>query len=88
METLSLDQDMKVYKGGGCNSIVLCSRDGRKAIIVDTKYLRGAKELRKKVTAEEIIIVNTHFHLASISTDPAKAPVAAPGAQKSPYLPC
>jgi cyclase len=63
METLSVDQEMKVYKGGGCNSIVLYSRNGKKAIIVDTKYLRGAKELRKKVTAQEITVINTHFHL-------------------------
>lgn len=60
---MSIDQDMKVYKGGGCNSTVLRSRDGRKAIIVDTKYLRGARQLRKTVAAQEITIINTHFHL-------------------------
>jgi len=63
METLTVDENMKVYKGGGCNSIVLNSKDGRKAVVVDTKYFRGAKELRKKVTADEVTIINTHFHI-------------------------
>jgi cyclase len=63
METMSIDENMKVYKGGGCNSTVLNSKDGRTAIVVDTKYFRGAKELRRKVTANEVTIINTHFHL-------------------------
>jgi glyoxylase-like metal-dependent hydrolase (beta-lactamase superfamily II) len=63
MEAVSIDQDMTVYKGGGSNSVVLRSQDGRKAIVVDTKYFRGARQLREKVAAQEIIVVNTHFHM-------------------------
>ena len=63
METVRLDDCMTVYSGGGCNSVVLYSQDGQKAIVVDTKYRRGAKELRKQITAREITIINTHFHM-------------------------
>ena len=58
-----IDSQMKVYLGGGCNSTVLFSNDGRKAIIVDTKYFGSAKKLRSQISASEITIINTHFHL-------------------------
>ena len=63
METIRIDDHIAVYTGGGCNSVVLYSRDSQKAIVVDTKYLRGAKELRKRITAKKITIINTHFHM-------------------------
>ena len=63
MEAVRLDDDMTVYLGGGCNSVVLYSRDRQKAIVIDTKYRRGAKELRTQITVREITIINTHFHM-------------------------
>jgi len=62
MEMVSIDQDMKVYLGGGCNSIVLTSKDGQKAVIVDTKFFNGATRLRKEIKAPNITLINTHFH--------------------------
>jgi cyclase len=63
LRTINIDEQMKVYPGGGCNSIVFRSNDGRKAIIVDTKYFSGAKKLRSQIAAPDITIINTHFHL-------------------------
>ena len=63
MKRITIDQNLTVYVGGGGNSVVLVSHDRRKAIIVDTKYLSAAKELRKEVTSPEVTIINTHFHL-------------------------
>ena len=63
MEIMSIDRCMKVYLGGGCNSIVLTSKDGQKAVVVDTKYFRGATRLRKEIKAPNITLINTHFHL-------------------------
>jgi cyclase len=60
---VNIDTQMKVYLGGGCNSIILLSNDGRKAIIVDTKYFSGAKKLRTQISSPEITVINTHFHL-------------------------
>ena len=63
MEAVRVDDHMTVYIGGGGNSVVLYSRDRQKAIVVDTKYRRGAKELRRQVTARDITIIDTHFHM-------------------------
>jgi cyclase len=63
MIATTIDSEMKVYLGGGCNSVVLKSKDGRRALVVDTKYFSGATTLRMKVDASDITIVNTHFHL-------------------------
>ena len=63
MEAVRLDEDMTVYLGGGCNSVVLYSHDRQQAIVVDTKYRRSAKELREQITAREVTIINTHFHM-------------------------
>jgi cyclase len=63
MEATTIDAEMKIYLGGGCNSVVLKSKDGRKALVVDTKYFSGATTLRKEVEAPSITVVNTHFHL-------------------------
>ncbi len=60
---VSIDSQMKIYLGGGCNSIVLLSNDAEKAIIVDTKYFGGAKRLRRSIHSQVITIINTHFHL-------------------------
>jgi hypothetical protein len=58
MEVMGVDREMKIYLGSGCNSIVLTSQDSQEAIIVDTKYFRGAKALRKEVRARNITLVN------------------------------
>jgi len=62
-DVVSIDNQMKVYLRGGCNSIVLCSNDNQKAIIVDTKHFYGAKKLRAAISAPKITIINTHFHM-------------------------
>ncbi len=62
IETVEHDPQLEIFLGGGGNSIVLTSEDGSTALIVDTKMGRAAKELRKKVKAANIIIVNTHAH--------------------------
>ncbi len=62
-ETIDYDDHLKIFTGGGCNSIVLSAEEEDKVLIVDTKYLKGAKHLRKAITASDITIVNTHFHM-------------------------
>jgi cyclase len=61
VETVNYDPQLTVYSGGG-NSIVLTSEDNSQALIVDTKMMSGAKKLREKITASDIIIINTHAH--------------------------
>jgi len=63
IETKKIDNNLTIYTGGSCNSAVLRSEDGQKAVIVDTMYFKSAKELRKEVTAKDITIINTHFHM-------------------------
>lgn len=63
IKTIQYDNNLKIYVGGGCNSIVLTSEDGKKALVVDTKYFKGAQKLRQDVKAPDITIVNTHFHM-------------------------
>ncbi len=63
MKVTTIDPEMKIYLGGGCNSIVLMSKDGHEAVVVDTKYFGGAAALRKAVRAPKITLINTHFHL-------------------------
>jgi cyclase len=60
---VSLDGNLTIRVGGGCNSVVLTSKDNSEALVVDTKWFRSAKELRSSITAPKITIVNTHFHL-------------------------
>jgi glyoxylase-like metal-dependent hydrolase (beta-lactamase superfamily II) len=62
IETVQYDPQLKIYLGGGGNSIVLLSEDGSKALVVDTKMGAAAKKLREDIHAQEITIVNTHFH--------------------------
>jgi cyclase len=63
IEAVKLDPQMTVYLGGGGNSVVLQSQDRKKAIVVDTKYFSGSRLLRQEVTASDITLINTHFHL-------------------------
>ena len=63
IEAVKCDDNLTIYTGGGCNSAVLCSKDGHEVIIVDTKYFKGAKKLREEVKAKDITIINTHFHM-------------------------
>ena len=63
ISVIKIDENMTIYGGGGCNSVVLRSQDGQRAIIVDTKYFGGAKELKRLVIAPNVTVINTHFHL-------------------------
>jgi cyclase len=63
MDTIAYDQNLTFYIGKGGNSVVLTSNDGNKVLIIDTKQFGGAKELRKKITASDITIINSHFHM-------------------------
>lgn len=63
VKTIKYDPQLTIYWGGmSGNSIVLVSEDGSKALVVDTKTEGDAKDLRKTVTAKDVIIVNTHSH--------------------------
>jgi len=66
MEAIQYDPQLTIFIGGGSNSIVLTSEDGSKVLIVDTKMSSGAKKLRESVKANDIAIVNTHYHLDHI----------------------
>ncbi len=63
IKEIQYDSNLKIYTGGGCNSIVLLSEDEKQALVVDTKYFKGARKLRKEISAPDITIVNTHFHI-------------------------
>jgi glyoxylase-like metal-dependent hydrolase (beta-lactamase superfamily II) len=62
MEVVKVDPQLTIYLGGSGNSIVLTSEDGTKALLVDTKMMGPAQEMRDAVKAGEITIVNTHSH--------------------------
>jgi glyoxylase-like metal-dependent hydrolase (beta-lactamase superfamily II) len=61
-ETIRYDAQLTIVLGGGGNSIVLTSEDGKQGLVVDTKMAGAAKKLRKMVTASDITVINTHFH--------------------------
>jgi len=61
-ETIAFDPQLTIVLGGGGNSIVLTSEDGKQALVVDTKMGGAAKNLRKMVTAPNVTVINTHFH--------------------------
>jgi cyclase len=61
--TIEFDENFKVYTGGGCNSAVLTSHNGKNALIVDTMLFKGAKKLKSKIRARDITIINTHSHI-------------------------
>jgi glyoxylase-like metal-dependent hydrolase (beta-lactamase superfamily II) len=60
---IELDESLRIYLGGGCNSVVLTSKDKKDAVVVDTKWFRSAKKLREDIIAPNVTIINTHFHL-------------------------
>jgi len=63
VRTINYDSQLTIYWNGmSGNSIVLVSEDGSKALVVDTKAEGDAKDLRKCVTAKDVIIINTHSH--------------------------
>lgn len=63
VHTITYDSQLTIYWGGASgNSMVLVSEDGSKALVVDTKEKEDAKDLRKTVTAKDVIVVNTHSH--------------------------
>jgi cyclase len=62
VETIPVDKNLTVYLGGGGNSLVLASDDGKEALIVDTKMDAAAKTLAASVKAASVTIVNTHYH--------------------------
>lgn len=61
VEIIRVDPLLAIYKGGG-NSIVLTAKDGKTALVVDTKMGSAAEILRNDVKAESVTIVNTHAH--------------------------
>jgi glyoxylase-like metal-dependent hydrolase (beta-lactamase superfamily II) len=62
MEVVKYDPQLTIFIGGSGNSIVLTSEDGTRALVVDTKMMGAAKEMRDAVKAGDITIVNTHSH--------------------------
>jgi cyclase len=63
IETMTIDPQMKAYLSGGGNSIVLTSKSGDSALVVDTKMGSAAEKMRKQIRARDIIVVNTHAHI-------------------------
>lgn len=61
VKPVTFDSQLTVYIGGG-NTVVLRSKDGSHALIVDTKKKRAGKTLRKMIHAKDITIINTHYH--------------------------
>jgi glyoxylase-like metal-dependent hydrolase (beta-lactamase superfamily II) len=64
--TVDVDPQMKIFLGGGGNSIVLKSEDGKQALVVDTKMGPWAKHLQRYVDSlgpdVQVTVVNTHYH--------------------------
>jgi glyoxylase-like metal-dependent hydrolase (beta-lactamase superfamily II) len=63
---VDIDPQMKVFLGGGGNSIVLTSEDGKQALVVDTKIGPAAEQLKRYVDSlgkdVRVTVVNTHDH--------------------------
>jgi glyoxylase-like metal-dependent hydrolase (beta-lactamase superfamily II) len=62
IDAVKIDPQVKVYVGGGGNSLVLTSKEGDSALVVDTKMGKAAEKMRAKIMARDIIVVNTHVH--------------------------
>jgi glyoxylase-like metal-dependent hydrolase (beta-lactamase superfamily II) len=63
IQSEALDPQLTVYQGGGGNALVLTSKDGEKALVIDTKMGSAADKMRKKISARDIVVVNTHAHM-------------------------
>lgn len=57
-----IDKSCRIIPGGGSNSLLLQSKDGKKALLVDSKMWPSSISLQKIIKAENIFLVNTHFH--------------------------
>jgi cyclase len=66
VKVVEVDPQLKIFLGGGGNSLVLKSEDNQQVLIVDTKMGAGAKQLKKYVDSinpnPQITIINTHMH--------------------------
>ena len=62
VDAVEYDPELEILLGGGGNSIILTSEDGKQALVVDTKMGSAAKKMRKSVKAGQVTVVNTHFH--------------------------
>ena len=69
VETIQYDPQLAIYLGSG-NSAVLTSEDGATELVVDTKMRGAAENLREKVKAKDITIVNTHDHFDHVGGNP------------------
>jgi glyoxylase-like metal-dependent hydrolase (beta-lactamase superfamily II) len=67
VQVIQYDPQLTIFLGGGGNSIALTSEDGKKTLLVDTKMGSASAQIRKRVTSDDIAIVNTHFHVDHIS---------------------
>jgi cyclase len=66
VQVVDYDANLKIFLGGGGNSLVLKSPDNQHVLIVDTKIGPGSKKLKTYVaslgTNPQVTIVNTHDH--------------------------
>jgi len=60
---VQIDPDLAVYLGGGGNSVVLTYDDGKKALVIDTKYFGAAEKLKSEIKVNNITVINTHNHM-------------------------
>jgi cyclase len=67
MKSTVIDKNLTIFEGGGGNSIVLASEDGKQALVVDTKMGKASLALADAVKAKNITIVNTHLHRDHVS---------------------
>lgn len=63
-ETVNIDKDLTIVKGGGGNSGILVTDKG--VVVIDTKMGSDAEDLYKlakeKAGDKPIIVINTHYH--------------------------
>ena len=66
MTRIEIDPELTVFKGGGGNSLVLRSEDGKDVLLVDTKMASGSTALREYIDSLgkgiHLTVVNTHDH--------------------------
>lgn len=65
-EEIQVDPNLRVFLGGGGNSLVLRSDDGLDVLLVDTKMPPAATRLRDYIYGSglkpHLTVVNTHYH--------------------------